>query len=134
MIGLANVRLTVLIREEEGVYVSKCQELEVASCGDTPEEALDNIREAIELYLENARETGILQDLEPILTSRYTFTSVNRCQGMTKLPPVSSDEIVRKLKTIGFDHAPAATLPDNQDNSPPGCPISSSFSRPAPNL
>ena len=74
--GLANVRLTVLIREEEGVYVSKCQELEVASCGDTPEGALDNIREAIELYLENARELGILQDLEPILRSPHKFTSV----------------------------------------------------------
>ena len=58
--GLANVRLTVLIREEEGVYVSKCQELEVASCGDTPEEALDNIREAIELYLENADRKSVV--------------------------------------------------------------------------
>ena len=66
---MAKVRLTVLIWEEEGVYVSKCQELEVASCGDTPEEA-------IELYLENARELGILEDLEPILTSRHKFTSV----------------------------------------------------------
>jgi predicted RNase H-like HicB family nuclease len=58
------------------VYVSRCQELEVASCGDTPEEALDNIREAIELYLENAKELGILQDLEPILKSPRKFTSV----------------------------------------------------------
>lgn len=76
MIPLTKVRLTILIWEEEGTYVSKCQELEVASCGDTPEEALDNIREAIELYLENARELGMLQDIEPILTSRHKFTSV----------------------------------------------------------
>jgi len=73
---LTKVRLTILIWEEEGIYVSKCQELEVASCGGTPEEALDNIREAIELYLENARELGMLQDIEPILTSRHKFTSV----------------------------------------------------------
>ncbi|WP_292366132.1 type II toxin-antitoxin system HicB family antitoxin [Methanoculleus sp. UBA208] len=76
MISLTKVRLTILIWEEEGTYVSKCQELEVASCGDTPEEALDNIREAIELYLDNARELGMLQDIEPILTSRHKFTSV----------------------------------------------------------
>jgi len=76
VIGLAKLRLTILIWEEEGAYVSRCQELEVASCGDTPEEALDNIREAIELYLENARELGILQDIEPILISRHKFTSV----------------------------------------------------------
>ena len=73
---MASVRLTVFIWEEEGVYVSKCPELEVASCGGTPEEALDNVREAIELYIENAKELGILQDLEPILTSRHKFTSV----------------------------------------------------------
>jgi predicted RNase H-like HicB family nuclease len=73
---LTKVRLTILIWEEEGVYVSRCQELEVASCGDTPEEALDNIREAIELYLENAKELGILQDLEPILRSPHKFTSI----------------------------------------------------------
>ncbi|MFA5613644.1 MAG: type II toxin-antitoxin system HicB family antitoxin [Methanoculleus sp.] len=59
---LAKMRLTVLIREEEGVYVSRCPELEVASCGDTPEEAFDSIREAIGLYLENAKELGMLQD------------------------------------------------------------------------
>jgi|SRR5690554_230346 predicted RNase H-like HicB family nuclease len=51
-----------------GVYVSHCQELEVASCGDTPGEALENIREAIELYLENAREPGMLQDIKLALT------------------------------------------------------------------
>ncbi|HOI57830.1 MULTISPECIES: type II toxin-antitoxin system HicB family antitoxin [unclassified Methanoculleus] len=73
---MTKVRLTILIWEEEGAYVSRCQELEVASCGDTPEEALDNIREAIELYLENAKELGILQDLEPILKSPRKFTSV----------------------------------------------------------
>ncbi len=59
------MRLTVLIREEEGAYVSRCPELEVASCGDTPEEALDNIREAIDLYIENAKELGMLQDPDP---------------------------------------------------------------------
>ena len=73
---MTKVRLTILIWEEEGAYVSRCQELEVASCGDTPEEALDNIREAIELYLENAKELGILQDLEPILRSPHKFTSI----------------------------------------------------------
>ncbi|WP_332450811.1 type II toxin-antitoxin system HicB family antitoxin [Methanoculleus sp.] len=73
---MTRVRLTILIWEEEGAYVSRCQELEVASCGDTPEEALDNSREAIELYLENAKELGILQDLEPILKSPRKFTSV----------------------------------------------------------
>jgi predicted RNase H-like HicB family nuclease len=39
--------LTATIWEEEGVYVSKCPELSVASCGDTPEEALSNFKDAV---------------------------------------------------------------------------------------
>ena len=78
---MTKMRLTVSIWEEDGVYVSRCQELEVASCGDSPQEALDNIQEAIELYLENARVLGIIQDLEPSLTSRHTFTSVIEVDG-----------------------------------------------------
>ena len=75
------MRLTVSIWEEDGAYVSRCQELEVASCGDSPQDALDNIREAIELYLENARVLGIMKDLEPSLTSRHKFTSVIEVEG-----------------------------------------------------
>jgi len=78
---MTKMRFTVSIWEEEGVYVSRCQELEVASCGDSPQEALDNIQEAIELYLENARVLGIIEDLEPSLTSRHKFTSVIEVEG-----------------------------------------------------
>jgi len=78
---MTKMRLTVSIWEEDGAYVSRCQELEVASCGDSPQDALDNIREAIELYLENARVLGIMKDLEPSLTSRHKFTSVIEVEG-----------------------------------------------------
>ncbi|MCP8316879.1 MAG: type II toxin-antitoxin system HicB family antitoxin [archaeon] len=44
---------TVLLEPaEEGGFVVKCLELPVASQGETKEEALSNIREAIEGYLE----------------------------------------------------------------------------------
>jgi predicted RNase H-like HicB family nuclease len=43
-----------------GAYVSRCPELEVASFGYTPEEALENLKEAGELYLENAEELGLI--------------------------------------------------------------------------
>ena len=78
---MAKMRLTVSIWEEEGIYVSGCQELEVASCGDSPQETLDNIREAIDLYLENARALGIIDDPEPALTSQHKFTSVIEVEG-----------------------------------------------------
>ncbi len=52
--------LTVIIFKEGKYYVSKCPELEVVSCGDTPRKALKNLKEAVELYIENAKILGII--------------------------------------------------------------------------
>ena len=73
---MIRVNLTATIWEEEGAYVSKCPELGVASCGETPEEAILNLKEAVELYLENAKELGLIADLEKALTSSCKFTSI----------------------------------------------------------
>ena len=67
--------LTATIWEEKGVYVSKCPELGVASCGDTPEEALSNLKEAVELYLDNAKELGLSEEIDTVLISPHKFTS-----------------------------------------------------------
>jgi len=72
---MTRYHFTVAIWEEEDTYVSKCVELEVASCGDTPKEALENIREAIDLYMKNAEEYGMLDDISAALTSREKFTA-----------------------------------------------------------
>lgn len=63
----------VVWKEPEG-YVSKCPELEVASCGHSFEEAVENLREAVELYLENAKELGLLEEVEASLLTREKFT------------------------------------------------------------
>lgn len=50
---MATHRFTVVLElAEEGGFVVKCLELPVASQGETKEEALANIKEAIEGYLE----------------------------------------------------------------------------------
>jgi len=64
----------VVWKESEG-YVSKCSELGVASCGDSFDEAVRNLREAVELYIENAKELGIFDELEESLTSREKYTA-----------------------------------------------------------
>jgi len=47
------IKFTVLLEPaEEGGFVVKCLELPVATQGETKEEALSNIKEAIEGYLE----------------------------------------------------------------------------------
>jgi predicted RNase H-like HicB family nuclease len=53
----------VIEREEEG-YVSLCPELDIASQGDTVEEARTNLIEAIELFFEVADPSEIAKRLK----------------------------------------------------------------------
>lgn len=68
-------QLTVLIWEENNIFVSKCPDIEVASAGDTPQEALSNLKEAVELWIENVKELGLMDDFSPIINSPQKFTS-----------------------------------------------------------
>ena len=45
-------RLTAFIIKEENMYIAKCTEVGTVSQGRTIEEALANLKEATELYLE----------------------------------------------------------------------------------
>jgi predicted RNase H-like HicB family nuclease len=54
-------QLTAIIEREGSGYVSLCAELDIASQGDTIEEARDNLREAIELFYETASAEEIKQ-------------------------------------------------------------------------
>jgi predicted RNase H-like HicB family nuclease len=50
----ATRQLTALIEREGEGYVSLCPELDIASQGDTIEQARENLREALELFFETA--------------------------------------------------------------------------------
>ncbi|MCL7414928.1 MAG: type II toxin-antitoxin system HicB family antitoxin [ANME-2 cluster archaeon] len=67
--------VTAVIWQEDDIYVSKCSELEVASAGDTPQEALENLKEAVELYIENAKALGIFDDFSASIKSPNKFSS-----------------------------------------------------------
>ena len=45
---------TAILEKEDDMYVALCPELDVASQGDSVEEALANLKEAVELFLESA--------------------------------------------------------------------------------
>ena len=53
---------TVEIWKEGGMFTAYSPELDVASCGHTPEEAKKNLREVIEIQLEEAAKLGTLKD------------------------------------------------------------------------
>jgi predicted RNase H-like HicB family nuclease len=52
-------RFTAMIYREDGGYVALCPELDVASQGDSVEEASSNLREAVELFIETADPSEI---------------------------------------------------------------------------
>jgi len=45
-------KFTAVIQKEEDLYIATCPEVGTASQGSTVEEALENLKEATELYLE----------------------------------------------------------------------------------
>jgi predicted RNase H-like HicB family nuclease len=47
------MKFTAAIRREGAWYVAQCLDVEVASQGHTVESALENLREALSLYLED---------------------------------------------------------------------------------
>jgi len=52
-------RITAIIQAEPPGFAALCPELDVASQGDTIEQSLANLREAVELFYETASETEI---------------------------------------------------------------------------
>ena len=60
-------RFSAIIQKEGKWYVSWCPELDVASQGETIEEAIENLKEAIELYLED--EDASIPAAGPIMTT-----------------------------------------------------------------
>lgn len=59
----------IALWKEDDVYISKCPEIEATSVGDSPEEALANLTEATALWLENAKELGIIDDFLPMISA-----------------------------------------------------------------
>lgn len=66
-------QLTALIEREGDGYVSLCPEVDVASQGDTVEDAKRNLQEALELFFETASPAEIAERLP----GEVYVTSVN---------------------------------------------------------
>lgn len=59
ILGMSSPRtLTAAIHQEEDWYVAPCLEVDVASQGQTIEEALSNLTEAVGLYLDEVDDAG----------------------------------------------------------------------------
>jgi predicted RNase H-like HicB family nuclease len=69
MSELTTLHLTAVVTREGDWYVARCLEIEAASQGESIEHALANLREVVEIYLEE--EGGPLPSAQtpPLVTS-----------------------------------------------------------------
>lgn len=62
-----SIKYNVIIQKEENWYVAKCIDNNIASQGKTIEEAMKNLKEALELYM---------QDEEPVKPKEIFVTTL----------------------------------------------------------
>lgn len=60
-------KVTVIVQKDDDWYVAKCLENSVASQGKTVEEAINNLREALELYYEDS-STDMIETRQTFVT------------------------------------------------------------------
>ena len=56
--SIGYITLIATIEREDRQFVSYCPQLGVSSCGDSVEEAYDNLKDAVAVYLSALEETG----------------------------------------------------------------------------
>ena len=52
------IAVEIVVTKEGNQYSSWCPELDIASCGNSPEEAVKNLSDALELYLGTLEQEG----------------------------------------------------------------------------
>ena len=75
-----NRQLTAIIEKEDDGYVALCPEVDVASQGDSIEEAKKNLKEALELFF----ETASLEEVQSRLHEEVYVTHVEVAVGQTQ--------------------------------------------------
>ncbi|OIP87051.1 MAG: hypothetical protein AUK24_09990 [Syntrophaceae bacterium CG2_30_49_12] len=55
----------IIVQSEEGGYIARCEEVRGTATGDTPDEAVNNLREAIKEMIKEFGEGAVFQDVTP---------------------------------------------------------------------
>jgi len=55
----------IIIHADEGGYIARCEEVRATATGDTPDEAVNNLREAIKEMIAEFGEVAVFQDVTP---------------------------------------------------------------------
>ena len=62
---MSQIQLKNIVWQEGQHYVAQCLNVEVSSFGDTKDEAINNLTEALELYFEDAATDQLLPITDP---------------------------------------------------------------------
>tara|TARA_B100000315_G_C14148988_1_gene394842 strand:- start:336 stop:548 length:213 start_codon:yes stop_codon:yes gene_type:complete len=65
--------LKYLIYKEGDYYVSQCLNVDVSSFGNNVQEAIDNLREAVELYFEDNEEIDFIPIINETMIGETTI-------------------------------------------------------------
>ncbi|HEY1640964.1 MAG TPA: type II toxin-antitoxin system HicB family antitoxin [Streptosporangiaceae bacterium] len=90
--------MTAALHREEDWYIAQCLEVDVASQGQTIDEALTNLAEAVKLYLEEIDDPAGHVTATPLMTSfRLPGTSCLSCAGRdgTRRQPRTASPAIR---------------------------------------
>lgn len=68
-------QFSTIITKENHLYVAHCPELDITSQGETMEDAINNLKEAIELYLEDEDTEIESTDFKPMVTKEKSSSS-----------------------------------------------------------
>ncbi len=58
-----DIKFTIRIFKEGRTYVAHALDLDISSCGGSKEKALKNVKEAVQLFLEQAERMGTLPQI-----------------------------------------------------------------------
>lgn len=70
---MKNRKLHIIVWKEEKLFVAKFLELELASQGKTKEAAIVNLKEALDLYLEDDAVDKAFPHIESVSTQEIAF-------------------------------------------------------------
>ena len=69
-------RLSAIFWREGRRIVGQCPELGVSSFGATLEKSEKRLKQAVDLYLENAKALGLLKELKPSLEAKERYNTI----------------------------------------------------------
>jgi len=72
-----NVSITTENLEDKMVYLARCEELGMSDFGDSPEEAIDNLKVAVSMLIEEEpQKKELLIKEKPLMTTRIILNNV----------------------------------------------------------